>query len=110
MHTHVREDALQLFGFATVDERSAFELLIGISGVGPRLALAILSLEGANFLLLDEPTASVDTSIGCSVYELLEGLSAAMKERARIAPMPTSWPMAMAICCRANVVWETAVS
>jgi len=50
IHTHVREDALQLFGFATLQERSAFELLIGISGVGPRLALAILSGIGVGEL------------------------------------------------------------
>lgn len=50
VHTHVREDALELFGFATPDERSVFELLIGISGVGPRLALAILSGIGAEEL------------------------------------------------------------
>jgi Holliday junction DNA helicase RuvA len=43
VHTHVREDALQLFGFASREERTAFEMLIGISGIGPRVALAILS-------------------------------------------------------------------
>ncbi len=43
VHTHVREDSLALFGFATVEERGAFESLIGISGVGPKLALAVLS-------------------------------------------------------------------
>ena len=43
IHTHVRAEALQLFGFARREERRAFERLIGISGVGPRLALAILS-------------------------------------------------------------------
>ncbi len=43
VHTHVREDALQLFGFATSGERAAFERLISISGVGPRMALAVLS-------------------------------------------------------------------
>jgi Holliday junction DNA helicase RuvA len=43
VHTHVREDALQLFGFATVAERAAFERLIAISGVGPKLALSVLS-------------------------------------------------------------------
>jgi len=42
-YQHVREDALILFGFATVDERSLFNLFIGISGVGPKLALAALS-------------------------------------------------------------------
>ena len=44
-HTHlvVREDALTLYGFETTEEREFFTLLIGVSGVGPRLALATLS-------------------------------------------------------------------
>jgi Holliday junction DNA helicase RuvA len=43
VHTHVREDALQLFGFATPLELTLFERLIGISGIGPKVALAVLS-------------------------------------------------------------------
>jgi len=43
VHTHVRQEALQLFGFCSSGERIAFRLLIGINGVGPRLAIAILS-------------------------------------------------------------------
>jgi Holliday junction DNA helicase RuvA len=43
IHTHVREDALQLFGFLTPEEKTLFERLIGVSGVGPKLALNILS-------------------------------------------------------------------
>lgn len=43
IHTHVREDALQLFGFATDLEQLLFERLISVSGVGPKLALAVLS-------------------------------------------------------------------
>ena len=43
IHTHVREDTLQLFGFKTLEEKSAFEHLTSVSGVGPRLALTILS-------------------------------------------------------------------
>jgi Holliday junction DNA helicase RuvA len=42
-HLHVREDALQIFGFSTESERGVFSLLIGVSGVGPKLALAALS-------------------------------------------------------------------
>ena len=42
-HTHVREEVLQLFGFVEADERHAFELLITVSGIGPKLALTILS-------------------------------------------------------------------
>ena len=43
VHTHVREDMLALFGFATAMERQLFERLIDVSGIGPRLALAVLS-------------------------------------------------------------------
>jgi Holliday junction DNA helicase RuvA len=43
VHTHVREDAIQLFGFATAAERAAFDLLLKASRVGPRLAQGILS-------------------------------------------------------------------
>jgi holliday junction DNA helicase RuvA len=42
-HLHVREDALQLFGFSSEEERALFLLLIGVSKIGPRLALAALS-------------------------------------------------------------------
>jgi Holliday junction DNA helicase RuvA len=43
VHTHVREDALALFGFLTTLELQLFERLISISGIGPKLALAVLS-------------------------------------------------------------------
>jgi holliday junction DNA helicase RuvA len=42
-HLHVREDAMQLFGFADADERELFEQLLSVSGVGPKVALAIVS-------------------------------------------------------------------
>lgn len=43
VHTHVREDVIALYGFATPLEQGLFEKLIGISGIGPKLALAVLS-------------------------------------------------------------------
>jgi holliday junction DNA helicase RuvA len=43
IHTHVREDALALYGFLTQDEKGLFEKLIGVSGIGPKLAVTILS-------------------------------------------------------------------
>lgn len=43
IHTHVREDQLALFGFATALELTMFERLIGVSGIGPKLALSVLS-------------------------------------------------------------------
>ena len=42
-YLHVREDALQLYGFAELDERELFEHLLSVSGVGPKVALAIVS-------------------------------------------------------------------
>ncbi len=48
VHTHVRDDAIILFGFATVEERKLFRLLQTVSGIGNRLALNILSSMSAN--------------------------------------------------------------
>jgi len=51
IHTHLREDAIQLFGFLTVQEKDAFILLTGISGIGPKSALSVLSaLSVADFV------------------------------------------------------------
>ncbi|MCC7155693.1 MAG: Holliday junction branch migration protein RuvA [Bryobacterales bacterium] len=43
IHTHVREDSLALFGFATSEEKTLFEKLISVSGIGPKLAVTVLS-------------------------------------------------------------------
>ena len=43
IHTHVREDALALYGFLSPDEKNLFEKLISVSGIGPRLAVTVLS-------------------------------------------------------------------
>lgn len=42
IHSHIREDAFMLFGFSTEDELTLFELLLGVSGIGPKTALAVL--------------------------------------------------------------------
>lgn len=47
-HTYVREDTLALYGFLEMDELEMFELLIGISGIGPKAALGILSIADPN--------------------------------------------------------------
>lgn len=53
LHTHlqVREDAMTLFGFATMEEKALFEKLIGTSGIGPKVALAALSTFGPQMLV-----------------------------------------------------------
>jgi Holliday junction DNA helicase RuvA len=51
IHTHVREDALLLFGFATAEEKILFEKLIAVSGIGPKLAVTVLSGLSAGELI-----------------------------------------------------------
>jgi Holliday junction DNA helicase RuvA len=61
-HLHVREDALVLFGFLTRDERDTFEVLVGTTGVGPKLALAMLSVHSPAALrraLLEDDLAAL---------------------------------------------------
>lgn len=43
VHTHVREDAIHLYGFWTEEERTAFQRLVAVTGIGPKIALAVLS-------------------------------------------------------------------
>ncbi len=51
VHTHVREDALQLYGFRTEREKRLFLLLLGVSGIGPKLAITVLSGLSAEELI-----------------------------------------------------------
>ncbi len=46
IHTHVREDSLELYGFSSAEEKELFLLLLSVSGVGPRIALAIVEKGG----------------------------------------------------------------
>ncbi len=65
VHHHQREDAVTLYGFATKDERTCFEALIGAHGVGPALALAILSVHAP--LALARVVAEADLGALCLV-------------------------------------------
>lgn len=60
IHTHVREDAIVLYGFPTTQERHCFEALIGAHGVGPALGLAILSAHSPVSLARALATDDVD--------------------------------------------------
>jgi holliday junction DNA helicase RuvA len=51
VHTHVREDALALFGFLRAEEKKLFEKLISVSGIGPKLAITILSGMSTEFMV-----------------------------------------------------------
>jgi len=59
-HLHLREDNATLYGFASADELRLFQTLIGVSGLGPRLALAMLSVMSVDKLTMAIATGSVD--------------------------------------------------
>lgn len=65
VHTHVREDALVLYGFSSLAERRCFEILLAAHGVGPSLALAVLATLGADGLV--RAVADEDTDALCAV-------------------------------------------
>jgi len=65
IHTHVREDSLSLFGFLTEAEKDMFLLLLGVSGIGPKLALAILS--SLSVLDLSRAIQASDASRLCTI-------------------------------------------
>jgi Holliday junction DNA helicase RuvA len=98
-YTHVREDALQLFGFATEDEERLFHLLIAVSGVGPRLAQTILSgmpaaelaeaIVGNEIARLTRITGVGKKTAERLVVELKDKLkTAGLPARAPAAPIP----------------------
>ncbi|MHB0975811.1 MAG: Holliday junction branch migration protein RuvA [Candidatus Aquicultorales bacterium] len=59
-YLHVREDSMQLFGFATKGEKQLFESLIGVSGIGPKVALAVLSAYDVESLKRAIVTEDID--------------------------------------------------
>lgn len=59
-HLHLREDSLALYGFASAEELKFFQMLIGVTGVGPKAALAMLSAMNPNELTLAIATGNVD--------------------------------------------------
>ena len=94
-HTHVREDALQLFGFHTRDEQTLFELLQGVSGIGPRLATNILSGISVEELVpaLSEGNLTRLRAVPGVGKKLAERLVVELREKvgtARLAPPPTA--------------------
>lgn len=74
-HMHVREDAMQLFGFASVEERRLFEQLLSVSGVGPKVALAIVSAYGPADLR--RGIATDDTAL----FESIPGIGRKLAQR-----------------------------
>lgn len=74
IHTHVREDDISLFGFSTADELDLFELLLSVSGIGPKVALGILSSASP---------VEIRNAIGSGNLEILGGIRGIGKKTAQ---------------------------
>jgi Holliday junction DNA helicase RuvA len=91
VHTHAREDALVLFGFASADDRLAFRTLIGISNVGPKTAVQILSALPSNDLARAVASKDVQmlTSIPGVGKKTAERLMLELGDKLSSMPAPT---------------------
>ena len=97
-HFHVREDAMQLFGFLSKDDLQMFRLLLGVNGVGPKAALAILSAGGPQSFTLavmtgDEKALTVAQGVGKKlaqriILELKDKIGGASPELDFSGPTP----------------------
>ncbi|HET9469354.1 MAG TPA: Holliday junction branch migration protein RuvA [Vicinamibacterales bacterium] len=97
IHTHVREDALLLYGFATLLELQIFERLISVSGIGPKLALAVLSGIEPSELVSAIRTANVArlTGIPGIGKKIAERIGLELKDKmASFLPADTAQPSA----------------
>jgi Holliday junction DNA helicase RuvA len=94
IHTHVREDAFLLFGFSTILEKKIFRLLISVSGIGPKLAINVLSGIGPDSLL--EAIAQGDVvrlqSIPGVGKKTAERISLELKDKARLTRSDADLP------------------
>jgi Holliday junction DNA helicase RuvA len=94
VHTHVREDALALFGFADENERAAFRALIGVSNVGPKIAVAVLgalpSAELARAIAARDLSAL--TSISGIGKKIAERLLLELRDKLPLGPVLPAVP------------------
>lgn len=89
-HLNVREDALDLYGFYTQAERTAFQMLIGVSGVGPKSALAVLSDMTPDQLSL--AVASGDAKSRCNAPGIGPKVASGSSSSLRISSGRTGLP------------------
>jgi len=93
VYTHLREDAIQLYGFVTALEKDSFILLTGISGIGPKLALSVLSALSVPDLLSAIQAGDVDklSSVPGIGKKTAARIALELKdkvERLRVTPSP----------------------
>lgn len=106
VHTHVREDALQLFGFGTEREQQLFEKLIAVAGVGPKLALSILSgIEAPDLIqaLRSNDLARLNRIPGVG-RKTAERLVLELKDKFPDAPGPDSPPRSKASSAKEDLL------
>lgn len=112
IHTHVREDAFLLFGFNTILEKKIFRLLISVSGIGPKLAINILSGIGPDSLL--EAIAQGDVvklqSIPGVGKKTAERISLELKDKAQSIRSDVDLPPVKAASCEERKVRDDALS
>jgi len=92
IHTHVREDALLLYGFLTELERQLFEKLIGINGIGPKLAIAVLSGMDPRELMTSVQRGDVARLTGIPGVGKKTSERIVLELRDRLAQLPGSTP------------------
>ena len=94
LHTHLvlREDSVTLYGFASTEESELFQTLIGVSGLGPKLALAILSAMNVEQVSMAIATGSVDllTVIPGIGKKMAERLILELKDKIGAIPIATA--------------------
>ena len=96
IHTHVREDALQLYGFLTDLERQLFERLISVSGIGPKLAIAVLSGMDSRDLLACVQRGDVARLTGIPGIGKKTAERIVLELRDRLAQIPGAAPVDVA--------------
>ena len=92
VHTHVREDAIALFGFHTTDEKALFEKLISVSGIGPKLGVTVLSGLAASDLIAAIRSGDLQTLVRVPGIgkKTAERLVLELKDKLDFAPISTS--------------------
>jgi len=121
IHTHVREDAIQLYGFLTQREKDAFLLLLGVSGIGPKLSLSVISTLSVDDLasavrnddqrMLASVPGIGKKSAGRLALELkdkIEKLGGPVDHRAAKAAEPSSRLMDDALSALTNLGYKAA--
>ncbi len=109
IHTHVREDSLALFGFLAGEEKDMFLLLMGVSGIGPRLALAVLSSLSVSDIA--QAIRCSDDSKLCTIPGIGKKTAARMvlELKDKITLLPSTVPQSDQAAVRADDI-EDAVS